>query len=177
MILGFHAGITVGMPEFWAMMLCNEILGVSPVSRLFVYVREERGLCYSCISEYHIDRGDVVISAGIDAARREEAEMAILEQVRIMQKGAFTDAQWEAARRSLESSYAQIGDSPKTMAGFYGLRQLFGISDTVENCLDAFRKVTREQVMKAAARLRLSMVYFLEGTGTGEETEDEEDTD
>lgn len=174
LIFGFHAGVTVGMPEFGAMMLCNEILGVSPVSLLFTHVREERSLCYSCTSEYYIDRGDLVISVGIDASSRQEAEKAVLDQVQAIRKGAFTDAQWEAARRSLESSYAQVEDSPKAIAGFYGLRRRFGMEERVSDCRMAFRRVTREDVQKVAEKLELSMIYFLEGTGTVGEAEEED---
>lgn len=176
LILGYRTGIRLGDPEFYAMMLCNEILGSSPVSRLFTQVREERSLCYSCSSDYVIDRGDVIISCGIDKDSRDEAEQAIREQVEVMRTGAFTDAELEAARQLLLATYAQLIDSTKAIGGFYTTRQLLGVSQTIEDCRAAFAAVTREQVIAAARRMTPDTVYFLRGMGAaqGEEEYEEE---
>jgi predicted Zn-dependent peptidase len=178
LIMGYRTGITLGSSEFYAMMLCNEILGASPVSRLFRTVREEKSLCYSCSSEYAIDRGDVIISCGIDKSHREEAEQAILEQVALMRAGDFSDAEMEAARKLLLATYTQLTDGTKAIAGFYITRHLLGIDQTIDGCRRAFAEVTREQIVAAARKMTLDTVYFLRGTGAlqeGEEDDDEEE--
>lgn len=175
LILGFRTDVTLASPDFYAMMLCHEILGVSPVSRLFVHVREKYGLCYSCASEYRIDRGDLIIRCGLSAENRETAEAAILEQLHVMRLGEFSEAEWNAARRSLESSYRQVADSTEAIANFYELRAVLGVHQTIEDCCRHFAAVTREQVIAVARKIRLDAVYF--GQGTGEYNEDEENED
>lgn len=175
LILGFRTDVTLASPDFYAMMLCHEILGLSPVSRLFVHVREKHGLCYSCASEYHIDQGDIVIRCGLSEDNRALAESAILEQIRVMQAGEFTDAEWTAARKSLMNSYRQVGDSTGAIANFYDLRAILGVDQTVESCMAHFEAVTREQVADVAKRIRLDVIYFGRGTGEfdGEDGEDD----
>lgn len=174
LILGFRTGITLSSPDFYAMMLCHEILGLSPISRLFVHVREAHGLCYSCSSDYHIDRGDVVVCCGIREQNREIAQRAILEQIEVMQTGRFSDAEWEAARKSLGNSYRQLGDSTRALSGFYEMRAILGVDQSIKDCQDGFAAVTREQVMAAAQKMRLDTVYFQRGTGAGDDEAEEE---
>ena len=164
LLLGIRTGITCASPEFYAMMLCHEILGLSPISRLFVHVREKHGLCYSCASEYHIDRGDIIIRCGISEQNRETAERAILEQLDVMRCGEFDDAEWNAARKSLENSYRQVGDSTRSIANFYELRAVLGVDQTPASCRARFAALTREQVIAAAQHLTVDTVLFQRGT-------------
>ncbi len=175
LILGIHTGITVGMPGFYAMMLCHEILGSSPVSRLFVYVREQGGLCYSCSSDYAIDCGDIIIRCAVHASRREAVQEAILAQLSALKNGEFTEAEWRAAQKSLDGSYRRITDSTKMLTGFYELRKHFGLDETISACRRRLSEVTREEVIAAAQKLEPSMIYFMRGTATlsGDETTDD----
>lgn len=169
LILGIHTGITVGMPQFYAMMLCHEILGNSPISRLFVYVREHEGLCYSCSSDYAIDCGDIIIRCAVHASRRDAVQRAILAQLDAMKNGEFTQAELRAARKSLDGSYRCIADSTKMLTGFYELRNSFGIHETIAECRRRFSEVTREDVIAVAEKLQPSMIYFLRGTASASE--------
>lgn len=175
LILGFRTGITLSSPDFYAMMLCHEILGLSPISRLFVHVREAHGLCYSCSSDYHIDRGDVIVCCGIREQNREIAQRAILEQIEVMKTGRFTQAEWEAARKSLGNSYRQLGDSTRALSGFYEMRAILGVNQSIKDCTEGFAAVTREQVVAVAQKLRLDTVYFQRGTGENDEGEEDMD--
>ncbi len=177
LLLGIRTGITCASPEFYAMMLCHEILGMSPVSRLFVHVREKHGLCYSCSSEYHIDRGDIIIRCGISEQNRALAEAAILEQLDVMKRGEFDDAEWNAARKSLENSYRQVTDSTRSIASFYELRAVLGVEQTPESCLARFAALTREQVIEAARHLTVDTVLFQRGTDDNGEGGEEEGMD
>lgn len=176
LIIGIRTGISCASPEFFAMMLCHEILGMSPISRLFVHVREKHGLCYSCSSEYQIDSGDIIIRCGISEQNRALAEQAILEQLDVMKRGAFNDAEWNAARKSLDNNYRQIGDSTRSIARFYELRAILGVDQTPESCYDRFAALTREQVIEAAQHLTVDTVLFQRGTeDEGEEEEGMDD--
>ncbi len=177
LILGFRTPVTIHSPLYYAMMMYQEILGVSPVSRLFVHVREKYGLCYSCSSEYHMDRGELIISCDISAQNRELAECAILEQIEVMKAGAFTDAEWDAAQKSLQSSYCQLNDSTHSMAEFYEMRAVLGIHQSLEECRRQLAAVTKEQVIAVANSLRLDVIFFQKGTADEMDEWEEEDVE
>lgn len=168
LLLGYRTDISLVCSDFYAMMVCNEMLGGSPISRLFVHLREERGLCYSCHSEYLIDRGELILSCGIDRGSRDEAQNAMIEQVTAMQQGEFTDAELQAAKKLLINSYTQLEDNTRAISAFYQFRHILDLQQSVAQCCEAFANVTAEQVQKAAASLRLDTVYFLCGTAADE---------
>ena len=174
LILGFRSGVTVESEDYYAMTLCHEILGLSPISRLFVHVREAHSLCYSCSSVYRVERGDVMITCGISASNRELAERAILDQIAVLQKGEFSDAEWLAAKKSLIGGFRQMTDSTRSLFRYYELRSLLGIEQTLEQSIERFEALTREDVIAAACKLRLELVYFRRGTGGAEEMGEED---
>lgn len=168
LLMGYRTNITLLSPDFFAMMVCNEMLGGSPISRLFVHLREEMGLCYSCHSEYLLDRGELILSCGIDRNSRDEAERAMMEQVDAIRQGAFSETELHSAKKLLIGSYTQLEDSTRAVSAFYQLRHTLGLRQTVSDCREAFLMVSAEQVMRAAATLRLDTVYFLCGTAASE---------
>ena len=64
-----RCGATI--PDAWALALLNAVLGDGMSSRLFLSVREERGLAYDISSGLvdYADAGALEISAGVDPAR------------------------------------------------------------------------------------------------------------
>ena len=173
LILGFRSGITLLSPDYFAMMLCNELLGQSPISRLFVHVREAHSLCYSCSSRYSMLEGEVTVACGISAQNKERATDAILEQVDVLRRGEFTEAEWLAAKKSLIGGVRQLEDSTRGLANFYKIRLPLYPEHTIQMYMDRFEALKREDVMAAAQKLQLEMTYFRRGKG-GARGEDEE---
>ncbi len=171
LILGLRCGITLQSPDYYAMMLCNELLGQSPISRLFVHVREAHSLCYSCSSRYSMLEGELTISCGISAENKDRATEAILAQIEVLKRGEFTEAEWLAAKKSLVGGVRQLEDSTRGLANFYKIRLPLCPDHTVQKYIDRFDALTREDVMAAAQKLRLEMIYFCRGKG-GECRED-----
>ncbi|MBU4199542.1 MAG: insulinase family protein [Verrucomicrobia bacterium] len=67
----------------YALKLLSVILGENMSSRLFQVVREKHGLAYSVHSGIHLfaDTGALVVSAGLDRARKEKALELILREL------------------------------------------------------------------------------------------------
>lgn len=176
LILGLSTGTTVCDSEYYACTVYNEMLGTSPVSKLFVNVRERLSLCYHCSSTYNAYKGAILISCGLARENRERAEVEIMAQLRALAEGDFSDEELDAAKRSLSNAYRQIEDSPTALESFCYGRALAGLQDSAEHCRDAFCAVTREEVIAMAKRICVNTVYYLDGTlGGGEEIDDEED--
>lgn len=165
LILGFRTPVTLQSSDYFATMLCHELLGQSPISRLFVHVREAHSLCYTISSRYRMLQGEVTVACGISAENREKAEMAILEQIEALKKGEFTEAEWLAAKKSLIGSCRQLEDSTRSLSDFYKVRLPLCPEHTPAEYVARFGAVTREEVMEAAGKLQLDMVYFRRGTG------------
>ncbi len=87
-------------PRRHALRLLNVVLGENMSSRLFQVVREEHGLTYNISSALSFwgDCGDVVISAGLDAAELEKTtRLVIAELVRLTRRSPGR-AEFERAR-------------------------------------------------------------------------------
>ncbi len=176
LLIGMNFPAQIGHPDDATAVVLSELLGNSPVSRLFVYVREKQSLCYSCASAYSPFFGNLLISCGLKADNRERAEREILRQVQCLSDGDFTDGELDAAKKSLENAYRQVEDSPGGLENYYYGRALAHSEESLESRREAFSRVTREDIVRLAKSLTLDVVYFLEGTLAGpEEDEDDED--
>ena len=173
--LGFRTSITVKDEGYYAMAVANEIFGASPISKLFMEVREKQSLCYSIGSSYDLYKGLMKVSCGIDSNARDTACEAILHQWERMRAGEITGEEIDAAKRSLDNSYRTVEDNPHAIEGFYYGRLLEAVDMTVEDCRRGLASVTREQIVRAASSVTLDTVYFLKGTcPDGEEVDEDE---
>lgn len=173
--IGIRTGRTLLHEDFYACTLLNELLGASPVSKLFVNVRERLSLCYSCSSIYNIYKGTLMILCGLEDANRALAEQEIFAQIRAIQNGDFTDAEWSSAKKSVENAYRQLSDSPAALESYYFGRALCGLDGEIEFARRCFDGVTREDVVRVANALVIDTVFYLGTTGEGEDLIDEED--
>ena len=172
--MGFSTGATLKNGNHHTAIVLNELLGASPASKLFMNVRERLSLCYYCSSAYVAATGDMTVSSGLDPKNLDLAKSEILRQLDEIRNGSISDAEWTAARRSLEFTYTQIYDSPFALQGFYTTREAVGVCETVEECKAKILAVTKQEVCELAKRVRYDTCFFLNGT-LGDETEVEYD--
>ena len=173
LVMGYNCRVTWHDEDYYAMLLCNEILGASPVSKLFMNVREALSLCYECSSVYNSARGALFVTTGIDSENYALALSAIKEQVEDIKKGKFTDAELSAAKKSVANVYAAVYDSPSAIERFYLGRIINGIDMDVAGFLEKISALAREDVVRAAEKLSLHTVYLLRGEGMDEEADRE----
>ncbi len=177
LVIGLRTDTVLSDADHYACAVANEMLGVSPVSKLFVNVREKHGLCYQCSSHYNMYRGSIVIVCGLLAKNREKAEKEIEVQLRAIAEGDFREEELVAAKRSLENSYRQIEDYPTSLESYYLGRALCSVDDSVEDAIAKNASVTREDILRAAAKWRIDTVYFLNGTAPADGEEEEDGND
>ncbi len=177
LILGLRCNIFRREKEFYACCVMNELLGNSPISRLFVHVREKQSLCYSCSSVYSSFFGLLFVRCGLAEENRSRAEAEILRQLRAVAEGDFTDAELDAAKGSIENAYRQIEDSPADLESFFFQNRLTGQSLTPAEFRRGISEVDRRGVMQTAERLTVDTVYFLQGTLPADNEEDEDEAD
>ena len=146
-------GISNTHPNRHAAYLMNTLLGSGMSSRLFQEIRERRGLVYSVYSylSAHTDAGSLVVYAGAEEGKIAQVAELILAELKRLKREPVPLEELEAARNhfsghmllSLESSDNRMTRLAKTELHF-------GREIPVEELLEAFRKVTAEDILALA---------------------------
>ncbi len=171
--MGYRTDVTLSHPLSPASVYVNEIFGGSAASKLFLNVRERRSLCYHCSSALDLFKGTVFVSSGMKVANRTVTEEAIRAEFAAIARGEISEAEFLAARRSIDNAFRQMYDNPGALFGFYMGRALMNSDETVESRREALLRVTKDEVVEAASHVREGAVFFLEGTLTEEDGDDE----
>ena len=169
LVMGLNCGVTWCDEDYYAMLLCNEILGASPVSKLFMNVREALSLCYECSSIYNSARGAIFVTTGIDSDNFELARDAIFAQIQDIQNGKISETEFLAAKKSILNVYSAVADSTNAIERFYLGRIVNGIDTDISEFIEKIDALTMEQVVEAAKKLTAHTIYFLRGEGDNDE--------
>ncbi len=148
-----------------AMRLVNAMFGGVVSSRLFTQVREKLSLCYYADSVYHLRKGIVTVSAGIDAEHYQRTLDEILRQLDAIASGEWEDWELESAQNILRSNLRSMTDSARAMEDFCVGQAAVGGVQTPEDIARELEGVTRERIMAAARSVRPDTIYFLRGRG------------
>lgn len=169
LIMGLNCGVTWRDADYYAMLLCNEIFGASPLSKLFMNVREKLSLCYECSSIYNSARGAIFVTTGIDSENYEKAKKAILVELNNIKQGKISEKEFESAKKSVANVYSSLSDSPSAIERFYLGRWINEIDVDIADFLAVIDNLTLDDVIRASQKLSLHTVYFLRGEGEEEE--------
>ena len=145
-------GLPVNHPRSYALDLMSVALGEGMSSRLFVEVREKRGLAYDVHSEvrYFSDTGAIVVSAGVDPKRVYDAAQTILEQVGALREGLPEDELEKAKRLSAGRLMLRMEDT-RAVANWMGLREtLLGHISEVDDVIAEVNAITTDEVRTLA---------------------------
>ena len=171
--LGFRTGVTISQEDSTAFFLFCDIFGGSPVSKLFMNVREKLSLCYYCRALSDSQKGVMFVLSGIESKNRDKSKDAILSELLDIQNGKVTDEEMSAAKLSLKNSVGEMDDNPSTLCSWILSRLLCGIETTPEEFCKELERVTLQDVVDVSKKAKLSSVYFLKGTGANDMEEDE----
>lgn len=106
-----QAHIAVGFPGYpeghedhWAKRLLAVILGGNMSSRMFLGVREAKGLCYyiHTSTDNYSDAGAIVTNAGVDLTRIDDAITGVVEEYRKVIADGVTEAELAKAKAYLK---------------------------------------------------------------------------
>ena len=118
-------GLPSDHSDRYALDLLSVVLGECMSSRLFIEIRENRGLAYDVHSDvsHFQDTGSFVVTAGVEPARTYEAIESILEQLALVKEGVpemeLTKAKHLAAGRLM----LQMEDT-RAVSGWNGAQEL-----------------------------------------------------
>ena len=147
-------GVSLGHPDRYAVEMMSVALGEGMSSRLFMEVREKRGLAYDihCSTANFLDCGALLIMAGVDPQTLHDAVRIILDVT-----GGLADTlaedEVERARRMHTGMMALSMEDSRAVSAWMGAQELLfgrilGVDDVVERvnsvALDDVRRVARD---------------------------------
>ena len=149
-------GLALSDPDIYALDLLSVILGGGMSSRLFVELREKRGLAYDVHSgvTHFRDTGAFIISAGVDPSKAYEATPVILEQLSAARDGVPEE---EANRaKSLVAGRMMLRmEDTRAVSAWMGSQELaLGAMPTLDDMVERVNAVTAAD-LKRVARDRL----------------------
>ena len=143
-------------PDSWTLGVLNAVLGDGMSSRLFLSVREERGLAYDISSGVvdYADAGALEVSAGVDPEGLPEALGAILAELDRLRQEIVPPDELEKAKRYLEGGLELRMDETRHVASWIGGQEaLHDRVLTIDEALTAVAAVRADDVQRVARDL------------------------
>src|SRR5581483_9208035 len=111
-------------PDRYALQMLSAVLGAGMSSRLFLEVRERRGLAYYVhgMNHSYTDAGSLLAQAGVDLKRIDEAIKVILEQFQLMASETVGPEELEKSRALVKGRFVLRTESPQGLS-MYGLNR------------------------------------------------------
>lgn len=104
-------------PLYYTAKVANSVLSGGMFGRLFIEVREKRGLCYSVYARHtgNEHHGTTMVYAGTTPERAHETLDVMLKELDAL-KGTVTDAELQRAKVNLKTSLVMGEESPSSRA-------------------------------------------------------------
>ncbi len=159
--LGFRTKIAPKDEAYYALLVCNGILGGGPHAKLFNNVREKMSLAYYVFSRLEKFKGLMIISSGIEIQNYQKALDEILAQVKAVKKGEISDIEYEATINSLVNGIESLKDNAMHIIDFNLSQLVSGTDYTLDDIIQKVMAVKKEDVIKVAQNIELDTIYFL----------------
>lgn len=166
LVMAFRMGAPKTEQEKNSARVMAALYGGTAFSKLFMNVREKMSLCYYASASFMRTVGVMLVDSGIEFENREKAQSEILHQLDDMVSGNFTEEDLINTKSAITNSLGSMGDTLGTVESWY----LTGILEdniiTPIEDAEGIKKITREDVIKAAEKAKLASVFFLKGGKT-----------
>lgn len=153
-MLGYLAD-AVNSPDYAVLKLINTYLGNGLSSRLFVELREKRGLAYDVSSFYptRLDQSQFVVYMGTAPENTAIAVEGLQSETQRLTQNSLTPEELQVAKNKLLGQYALGKQTNAQLAQIYGWYETIGLGlDFDEQFQTTVEKVTPEQCLTVAQR-------------------------
>lgn len=174
LVMGFRTAVVGDEEDADALMLFDTVFGASPISKLFMNVRERMSLCYYCSSKCDMNKGVMFVAAGIENENAKVTEQEILHQLSECAAGNVDEKELSYAKKAIRDTLLSLADSPAGLEGWYLSQAVRKSVRTPEEVLAHVEKLTVEDVSRVAARITLDTVYFLSGDADAQAKEEDD---
>lgn len=140
-------------PDHYGLKVLSAILGGNMSSRMFLAVREEKGLAYyiSCGTEDYLDTGTFYTRAGVDVSRIKDAIKAILEEYQKIAAEGVPEAELKKGKEFLKGKLTLSLEDSESVAQMHAQNELlYDKIKTLSDISTAIDKVTAADVLRIA---------------------------
>jgi zinc protease len=147
-------GIERGSDDYFAVLVMNHILGGGPASRLFMNLREDKGLTYGVYSSFTGTTfpGVVVASTDVRTAVTEDAMRELDLELQRIANEPVSERELTNARRALIGRFALSLDSPASLMGNLATQKIYKLPadywDTYPQRVEAITPADIQRVAK-----------------------------
>jgi zinc protease len=143
-------------PDYWPMVLADQMLGGDEKSRLWTRIREKEGLSYSVGTSFNADVQEKFASfsgAAICAPQNmDKVETAFKEELARAVRDGFTAAEFEAARKELLDSQPALRSSDRNLMSSFISQARYGW--TMQRTIDREARIASLTVDQVNAAVR-----------------------
>lgn len=155
--LGFRA-FSYNDNRKYALNVLSAILGGGMSSRLFIQVRERKGLCYyiSTGSELYSDCGNIVTQAGVtnNIEKVKEAMKTIVDEHKKIANGDLNPDELKRAKELIKGRLLLSLEDSTNVASYFGTKKLLqGKVESPEDIIKKIEAVSSEDVTSLAREL------------------------
>ncbi len=153
--VGFR-GLAASDPDRFALRVISAILGGGMSSRLFLSVRERKGLAYYVRSnvELYTDTGYIAASAGVATEKLQDAMEAILLELKTIRDVKVEAKELNKAKEYLKGKMLLQVEQSDNLAELLGMQEILGQPIlTPEEINKRISAVTADDVMRVAKKL------------------------
>ena len=178
LVLGVK-GVSAVDDDHFPQELLSVILGGNMSSRMFLRIREARGLCYyiSASTDDYLDAGSFSVRAGVDQSRLDEAITAIKHELLLAAEKGVTEEEAARAKEYLKGKITLGLEDSEERAHFYGRQQLLyantkhGVLD-IQDLFQKIDEVTKKQIDTLAQKIFAPELFRLVVIGNRNEKEE-----
>lgn len=162
--LGYTTPVFYHGKDYYAGQVFNGLFGGYPHSKLFMNVREKESLAYYASSSLDTFNGTMIVQTGIDSKEVDKVKEIITQQLIEMQKGNFSQEDFEQTKGMLKNNIIQSEDNPgsiieRTYANQLALGKVIYLTEWISK----IEQVTKEEVVAVAKQIQLKATFFLTG--------------
>lgn len=145
-------------PDYYPALVVSEVLGGNMASRLFVEVREKRGLVYTVSAGQATNKhiGALRIYAGTKPEQAHECLQVIVNELRKLEKEGITADELERAKIQLKSENVMRGEGSGARMGAIARSWWFERKvHTIQEVKESIDAVTQERILEMLQRYSL----------------------
>lgn len=171
-------GVTLDDPRRFALAILTSYLGEGLSSRLFVELREKRGLCYAvrAAEQKMKDTGVWSVYAGVALSKLEEAIKAILSEMTRLKDVKLTEKELLASKEKLRGPLLFAAENPINQMEYYARQVLERPEEilTHQQVIDKLMAVTADEIQSVAQSIFLTQKLNLAVVGPLEQSRRDE---
>jgi len=160
--IGCKIGDLTEFERNYVLTIYNMILGGNSESKFFQIIREKHSLAYYVYSSLNKLDSLMIIKAGISSQNFDKTIKLIKKLMKDIEKGKFTYENISSAKENYISLLKEIEDNENAIIETYLAKEILNLGD-IEERKQEVMKVTKEDIIKIAKKVKIDTIFLLEG--------------